>query len=56
MGLYSITDAIGTQGSIIFLNLALHLAVRDNLFQSLRSARYHSYYDDHQELMNLVDQ
>ena len=37
-------------------NLALHPAVRDNLFQSLRSARHHIYHDDHQELMNLVDQ
>ena len=40
----------------ISLNPALHPALRDNLFQSLRSARYHMCYDDHQELMNLVDQ
>ena len=56
MGLYSITDALGRQDNTNSPNLALHPAMRDNLFQSLSSARYHIYYDDHQELMNLVDQ
>ena len=56
MGLCNFKDVLEDQDSINSPNLGLHPAVRDNLFQSLRSARHHIYYDDHQELMNLVDQ